>query len=85
MMRTRLEIDLQNRISEKLEVWAHDSITLFEMADLEEEAFSAMIYSLMHFLAYSLAECTSATPAEVGKMVALFVHKQQKEMRERER
>lgn len=85
MMRTQLEIDLQKRISEKLEVWANDSITLFEMADLEEEAFSAMIYSLMHFLAYSLLECTNATPEETGKMVAMFVREQQKDMRKRER
>jgi hypothetical protein len=66
---SQLERDLTKRIRERLGQWAHDSIQLFEMADLDDEAHPAMLSTLMSFNAFLLTQM-KVDPEQAGKTLA---------------
>jgi hypothetical protein len=79
---TQLERDLTNRIRSRLGQWAKDSIQLFEMADLDDEAHSAMLCTLMSFTAYLLTEM-HVGPEKAGKILAEAMDEMRKMERRR--
>lgn len=80
----QLERDLTKRIRNRLGQWAQDSIQLFEMADLDDEAHSAMLSTLMSFTAFLLIQM-KVDPKHAGKVLAdAMVEMAKSECRERQ-
>lgn len=65
---SQLERDLNKHIRDRLGRWAQDSIRLFEMADLDDDATSAVLSTLVSFTAFMLTQ-VRMDPEKAGAML----------------